>query len=75
MTYLYYDVKSFFLSKEETVENGEKNTFSKVLKSDYKKFGDLWNATQSTFVSESGNQEANLVELYYNKGIEENDFK
>ena len=75
VTYLYYDVKSFFLSKEETVENGEKNTFSTVLQSDYKKFGDLWYATQSTFVSESGNQGANLVELYYNKGIEENDFK
>lgn len=75
MTYLYYDVKSFFLSKEETVENGEKNTFSTVLQSDYKKFGDLWYPTKSTFVSEDGNQEATLVDLYYNKNIEDKDFK
>ncbi|MGE8512340.1 MAG: hypothetical protein ACN6N7_06505, partial [Chryseobacterium culicis] len=75
VTYLYYDVKSFFLSKEETVENGEKNAFSTVLQSDYKKFGDLWYANKLTFVSEDGNQEANLVDLYYNKNIEEKDFK
>ncbi|RXM38647.1 hypothetical protein BOQ62_16405 [Chryseobacterium sp. CH21] len=75
VSYLYYDIKSFFLSKEETVENGEKNTFSTVLQSDYKKFGDLWNATKSTFVSEDGNQEATLVELYYNKNIEDKYFK
>lgn len=75
VTYLYYDVKSFFLNKEETVENGEKNSFSTVLQSDYKKFGELWYATKSTFISESGNQEVRLVDLYYNKNIEEKDFK
>ncbi|MDR3024038.1 hypothetical protein [Chryseobacterium sp.] len=75
VTYLYYDVKSFLLSKEETVENGNKNSFSTVLESDYKKFGDLWYATKSTFVSEDGNQEAKLVDLYYNKDIQDKDFK
>lgn len=75
VTYLYYDAKSFLLSKEETVENAEKNTFSTILSSDYKKYGDLLYASKSVFISENGNHTLTLVDLYYNKGITDKDFQ
>lgn len=69
VTYLYYDLKTYLLNKQENVENNNKSAFSTILLSDYKKFGDLLYATKSTFVSEDGDQIATLVDLYYNKEI------
>lgn len=75
ITYLYYDKSSNLLTKSEVVKDPEKNSFSTVLYDDYKKFGDLLYETKQTFVSEVGNQIAKVIDLYYNKKINEKDFK
>ena len=75
ITYLYYDKSSNLLTKSEVVKDPEKNSFSTVLYDDYKKFGDLLYETKQTFVSEAGNQIAKVIDLYYNKKINEKDFK
>lgn len=75
VTYLYYDKVSGFLVKSEVVKDPEKNSYSTVLYDDFKKFGDLIYETKQTFVSEDGNQESKIIELYYNKKISEKDFK
>jgi hypothetical protein len=73
--YLYYDKISNLLVKSEVVKNPEKNSFSVTLYDDYKKFGDLIYETKDTFVSEDGNQVVKIVDVYYNKKINESDFK
>jgi len=75
VTFLYYDKKTNFLVKTDVVKNPEKNSFSTILYDGYKKFGDLVYETKSTFVSEDGNQESKIVELYYNKNISDKDFE
>ena len=75
VTYLYYDKVSGLLVKSEVVKDPEKNSYSTVLYNDFKKFGDLIYETKQTFVSEDGNQESKIIELYYNKKISEKDFK
>lgn len=75
VTYLYYDKVSSLLIKEETLLNGEKDSFSTVLFEDYKKVGDLMFQGKNVFVSEDGNQVAEIVEAYYNKKISEKDFE
>lgn len=61
--------------KSEVVKDPEKNSYSTVLYDDFKKFGDLIYETKQTFVSEDGNQELKIIDLYYNKKISEKDFK
>lgn len=73
--YLYYDEKSFFLLKEETVKNGEKNSFSTVLYGDYKKFNKLTYCTTMRFGTDDNVQSAKIVELFYNEKVSETDFK
>lgn len=75
VTYLYYDKASRLLVKSEVVKDPEKNSYSTVLYDDFKKVGDLIYETKQTFVSEDGNQESKIIELYYNKKISEKDFK
>lgn len=75
VTYLYYDKISGLLAKSEVVKNPEKNSFSIILYDEYKKFGDLVYETKQTFVSEEGSQIAKVIDLYYNKKINEKDFK
>ncbi len=75
VTYLYYDKTSNLLVKSEVVKNPEKDSFSVTLYDDYKKFGDLIYETKDTFVSEDGNQAIKIVDVYYNKKINESDFK
>ena len=75
VTYLYYDKKTNFLVKTDVVKDPEKNSFSTILYDGYKKFGDLTVNAKSIFVSEKGNQESKVVELYYNKKISEKDFE
>lgn len=75
VSYLYYDKVSNLMAKSETIANPEKNSFSSILYDNYKKFGDLVNETKQIFVSEEGNQEVKLIELYYNKNITDKDFK
>lgn len=72
--FVYYDKKSNFLLKEETLINANENSFSTVLYSNYKKYGDIFYASEMTMVTESGNQIAKVIELYYNKNITETDF-
>ncbi|GAB0157520.1 hypothetical protein CHRYSEOSP005_27980 [Chryseobacterium sp. Alg-005] len=72
---LYFDKVSNLLVKSEVIKNPEKNSFSTVLYEDYKKFGDLVYETKQTFISEDGSQVAKVVDLYYNKKINEKDFK
>ncbi len=75
VSYLYYDKVSSLLVKEETLKNAEKDSFSTVLFEDYKKVGDLMYQGKNIFVSEDGNQVAEIVEAFYNKKITEKDFE
>ena len=74
VTFLYYDKESGLLAKSEVVENPEKNSFSTTFYENYKKFGDLMYYSKVTFVSENGNQVAQIIDLYYNKKITQKDF-
>ncbi|RZJ33629.1 MAG: hypothetical protein EOO51_13180 [Flavobacterium sp.] len=75
VTLLYYDTKSKFLVKSETVKNGGSETFSVTLFENYKKFGDLFYFSRMVFPSNEGKQVAEIEELYYNKGITQQDFE
>nr|WP_314499445.1 hypothetical protein [uncultured Chryseobacterium sp.] len=74
VTDLFYDTESFLLKKEEK-KNASKNSFSTVLCTEYKKFGDLTYCSKHIFKSENGDQITNLIDLKYNKGIKKSDFK
>lgn len=73
---LYYDRSTGNPVKYDVIKDGEKNTYSTVLYSNFKKYGDLVNETIQTFLSEGdAPQKVKLVEMYYNKKITEADFK
>lgn len=72
--FVYYDKNSKFLLKEETIKNANENSFSTVLYSNYKKYGEIFYASEMIMVSESGNQIAKVIDLYYNKNISASDF-
>lgn len=75
VVYLYYDKNSHLLAKSEVVKNAEKDSFSTKLYDDYKKFGDLVDASKITLVSENGDQIVYCKEIIYNKGISKKDFE
>ncbi|MCG2611378.1 hypothetical protein LZZ90_07645 [Flavobacterium sp. SM15] len=73
--YLYYSNETGLQIKEETVANAETGSFSSVLFGGYKKYGNLTYYSTMTFLAEGNNQTATVLELYYNKGISQEDFK
>lgn len=74
ITNLYYDTESFLLKKEEK-KNPNKSSFSTILCTDYKKFGELTYCSKNIFKSENGDQVVSLIDLKYNKDIKKSDFK
>jgi len=74
ITNLFYDTESFLLKKEEK-RNPSKNSFSTIVCTDYKKFGDLTYCSKNIFKSENGDQVVTLLDLKYNKDIKKSDFK
>ncbi|MBF4467687.1 hypothetical protein [Flavobacterium sp. LC2016-12] len=72
--FLYFDDKTSFLIKSETV-NGEKESFSTVVYGDFKKFGKLTYFTTMRFGADKDSQTAKIEELFYNEKVSENDFK
>ena len=73
-TDLYYDTENYLLKKEEK-HNPSKNSFSTILCTEYKKFGDLTYCSKNIFKSEGGDQIVKLIDLKYNKDIKKSDFK
>lgn len=74
VVFLYFDVKSGFLLKSETV-NGEKDSFSTVVFSDFKKFNKLTYFSTMKFGVEKDAQSAKIIELFYNEKVSTSDFK
>ncbi|MCU7551689.1 hypothetical protein OCK74_21390 [Chitinophagaceae bacterium LB-8] len=72
---LYYSKATFWLLKEEKVVNSEKDTFSTVLFSGYKKFGKLTYYTEMKLGSNGEYQTATIEKLLVNAGVSVNDFK
>jgi hypothetical protein len=72
--FLYFDNKTAFLVKSETL-NGEKDSFSTVVYGDFKTFGKLTYFTTMRFGVDPDSQTAKIEELFYNEKVSENDFK
>jgi len=72
--FLYFDDKTSFLLKAETV-NGEKDSFATVVYGDFKKFDKLTYFTTMRFGVDKDSQIATIVELFYNEKVSESDFK
>jgi hypothetical protein len=72
---LYYSKASFWLLKEEKVVNPDKNTFSTVLFSGYKKYGKLTYYTEMKIAGNGAYQTATIEKLLVNAGVGPNDFK
>ncbi|MBB4802416.1 hypothetical protein HNP37_002489 [Flavobacterium nitrogenifigens] len=74
VVFLYFDSKSGFLIKSETV-NGAKDSFSTVVFSDFKKFNKLTYFSKMKFGVEKDAQSAKIIELLYNEKVSASDFK
>ncbi|RKR11976.1 hypothetical protein C8C83_3734 [Flavobacterium sp. 90] len=72
--FLYFDDKTSFLVKSETVK-GEKDSFATVVYGDYKKFNKLTYFTTMRFGVDKDSQSAKIVELLYNEKVSEKDFQ
>lgn len=75
ISYLYYDKKSHLMLKNEVVKNLEKGSFTTIIYNGFKKFGNLTYETEYELISEEGSQKAKIIDLKYNEGITDNDFK
>jgi hypothetical protein len=71
---LYYDKKTYFLVKTEKIINAEKNTFSTVLYSNYKKFNEITYFTEMKFGNNGQYQTATIVKLLVNEMVTDKDF-
>jgi hypothetical protein len=72
---LYYSKATFLLQKEEKMFNPEKDSFSAVLFSGYKKFGRLMYYTEMKFGGVGTYKIAKVDKLLINDEVEEKDFK
>lgn len=72
---LYYSKATFLLLKEEKVVNAEKDSFSTVLFSGYKKYGKLTYYTEMKLGNNGSYQTATIEKLLVNAGVSANDFK
>jgi hypothetical protein len=72
---LYYSKASLLLLKEEKLVNSEKDNFSTVVFSGYKKFGKLTYYTEMKLGGNGGYQTATIEKLLVNTGVSVNDFK
>lgn len=72
--YLYFDDKTSFMVKSETVK-GEKDSFSTVVYGDFKPFGKLTYFSTMRFGADVDSQTAKIIELFYNEKVSADDFK
>lgn len=72
--FLYFDDKTSFMVKSETV-NGEKESFSTVVYGDFQKFNKLTYFTTMRFGVDKDSQVAKIIELAYNEKVSKSDFK
>jgi hypothetical protein len=72
---LYYSKATFLLLKEEKVVNAERDSFSTVLFSGYKKYGKLTYYTEMKLGNNGSYQTATIEKLLVNAGVSVQDFK
>lgn len=72
---LYYSKASYLLLKEEKVVNAERDSFSSVLFSGYKKYGKLTYYSEMKLGNNGSYQTATIEKLLVNAGVSVQDFK
>lgn len=72
---LHFSKQSFHLLREDKVSEKEKDSFSTTLYSDFKKFGNLTFASTVKFGADGNYQEAKVVNILINQGVEAKDFE
>jgi hypothetical protein len=72
---LYYSKSTFYMLREDKLSNSEKDSFSSVYFSGYKKFGGLTFCTVMKFGDKEKAQVGKITELLVNENISEDDFK
>lgn len=72
---LYFSKKTFLMLREDKVSDADKDSFSKVFFSDFKKFGELTYASTLTFGEGRRAQVGKIVSLLINEKVTPEDFK